>query len=244
MREPKTRRWPGESSPRKPLSRSGHRSRSERRVLAEEDADQDAMRPPIERAPVKVPLLDLWGRDKGKLMDALAVCGVVFLDLNGAKQGEQQILAEPNYEEWLKVFDEARSSKADFFSRQCVTGKHLRWSRNEDLNRTMQGDTKAHSPDRRENLSMPDLSAKTGNIDWADLAWIPEKYVVLKQDLVELLEAELRPACLENENRDPKDLASKLVAGREAWSRSGLRHCFYPASGTASEHTDYGIVTL
>ena len=69
-------------------------------------------------------------------------------------------------------------------------------------------------------------------------------YKALKASVQSLFELELMPF-LASEHASARDtLAVKIRDGRERWSGTRLRHCFYPHGGSCTEHTDYGLVTL
>ncbi|CAE7523419.1 2ODD19 [Symbiodinium necroappetens] len=102
---------------------------------------------------------------------------------------------------------------------------------------------KYHEPDNRVAFGLSESSAKSQFVDWGDLKWAPEGYMALKAAVAKMFESEVASLCsTENGSRDL--LGVKLRLGWEKWGRSGLRHCVYPAEGTCSSHTDYGVVTL
>ncbi|CAE7210507.1 2ODD19 [Symbiodinium natans] len=121
--------------------------------------------------------------------------------------------------------------------------RHLRLSGSEDLSRTLLGEAKYHEPDKRCAFGLSESSAKSQFVDWGDLKWAPEGYMALKAAVAKMFESEVASLCsAEQGSRDL--LGVKLRLGWEKWGRSGLRHCVYPAEGTCSSHTDYGVVTL
>ena len=42
----------------------------------------------------------------------------------------------------------------------------------------------------------------------------------------------------------PGTLGAKVRDGQESWAGTNLRHSVYPAGGSCTEHTDYGVVTV
>merc|ERR1712232_761348 len=55
------------------------------------------------------------------------------------------------------------------------------------------------------------------------------------------MQRELAPLC---EHEKPGTLGGKICQRIEYWGKSALRHCVYPANGSCTEHTDYGLLTL
>merc|ERR1711957_190267 len=114
----------------------------------------------------------------------------------------------------------------------------------EDLKRTIDGDGKEHAPDQREMFGLTDQGARAGHMDWGDLQWVPSGYQALKDSVTNLLESELRSACALEPASERHTLTAKIRDGKERWTSTRLRHCFYPHGGSCTEHTDYGLVTL
>lgn len=212
--------------------RTASRSRSPRRVTC-------APGPLLQ--PERVPLIDPWGRDKGKLLEALAVCGAVYLEFEDDSGAPR--LPRPEYERWRQLLSHTRDERHVFRRRQCVQGGFLRLSYREDLKRTLDGDGKEHAPDDREMFGFADHGVRARHLEWNDLAWIPTGYTALKEGVVALLEEELKPTC-SAEKRNQGTLTTKICRGKEKWGSTRLRHCFYPAAGSCTEHTDYGVVTF
>ncbi|CAE7552628.1 2ODD19 [Symbiodinium sp. CCMP2456] len=202
--------------------------------------------PPRPRQRLQVPELDLCGQDRGHLLEVLALVGAVHLSPGWEHVGStdaEESPVRPEYDKWRALMLEATSQKKKWKSRPCVHDRHLRFSACEDLSRTLLGEAKYHEPDNRVAFGLSESSAKSQFVDWGDLKWAPEGYMALKAAVAKLFESEVASLCsTENGNRDL--LGVKLRLGWEKWGRSGLRHCVYPAEGTCSSHTDYGVVTL
>jgi len=216
--------------------------------------------PPAEEVPLYrslsvfggIPRIDPYGQHRGHVLEALAVCGVVFLRLSskGDDANLTSQLCAPTYLRWRELLSESKCDRSRFMARPCILDRHLRLSCREDLRRTLDGEDKEHVPDKRFMFGMSDSSLYDRRLDWGDLDWVPQGYLVLKSALKELVERELRPIC--DSTPEPEGwnggksmtLDMKIRGGRETWSNSALRHCLYPAGGSCTEHTDYGIVTL
>ncbi|CAK0790151.1 unnamed protein product [Prorocentrum cordatum] len=97
-----------------------------------------------------IPRLDLWGLHRGQLLQALSVCGAVFLQVEGTSaEGPQRRLPRPEFARWQGLLQETRVSRDFFESRQPVQHRFLRLSLREDLQRTLEGREKEHTPDTR-----------------------------------------------------------------------------------------------
>mmetsp|Transcript_116373 Transcript_116373/g.336126 ORF Transcript_116373/g.336126 Transcript_116373/m.336126 type:complete len:404 (+) Transcript_116373:133-1344(+) len=184
-----------------------------------------------------IPRVDLFGQDQGQLLAALSACGVAFVDLPTKSSGWRQ----PRWMKWKDLMNEACYNRGYFQKRQCIEQRHLRFSWSEDLKRTIEHD-KAFVPDDRCMFGMSDGVLRAKRVDWDDLAWVVEEYRALKLPTVALFENELRPLC--TQEADSSGLGAKILSGREKWSGSALRHCFYWDGGSCTDHTDYGILTI
>ncbi|CAE7671477.1 2ODD19, partial [Symbiodinium pilosum] len=228
------------------LSRGWWQSSSSRQYGWEEFRSQSIPPPPRPRQQLRVPQLDLQGQDRGHLLEVLALFGAVYLSPGWEHVGtseEAEASFRPEYDKWYDLMLEATWKTKKWRSRPCVNERHLRLSGSEDLSRTLLGEAKHHEPDKRFAFGLSESSAKSHFVDWGDLRWAPEGYLTLKAAVARMFESEVASLCsTEKGNRDL--LGVKLRLGWERWGRSGLRHCVYPAEGTCSSHTDYGVVTL
>jgi len=117
----------------------------------------------------------------------------------------------------------------------------LKFSQGEDLRRTLVGDSKAHTPDKRYNFGAG-IDALDGTAEqWGDLHWIRCCFEEAITMLTELMKVEIGPLA---RDEPPGTLGAMVANGREYWAGSRLRHCLYPPSGSCTEHTDYGVITL
>jgi hypothetical protein len=189
---------------------------------------------------LRVPLVDPWSSEKGHLLEALSKIGVVYLH---SARGSS-CLPPPEYGNWQKLLAMTRYDMRSYKQRPCVARGFLRFTNREDLKRTLAGDSKQHRPDEREMFGFADNGSRATNLDWGDLEWLPAGYNALKAAVANLLEAELRPMCATEPPYERESLAAKIRDGRERWSSTRLRHCFYPNGGSCTEHTDYGLVTI
>ncbi|CAE8585141.1 unnamed protein product [Polarella glacialis] len=211
--------------------------------------------------------MDPRGPQRGRLLEALALFGAVFLapgweeELRGPVgdapfevKGDPSVpsaarwlglpkILDPAFEKWRNLLIEAQSHRDQWASRPVVHRRFLRLSFREDLRRTLEGQDKGHEPDERMTFGLSDSSAKSRFIDWGDLRWVIDGYQVLKGAVAGLLERELAPLC-QQETGPRESLGVKVRRGRESWGQSALRHCVYPSGGTCSCHTDYGLVSL
>jgi len=218
--------------------------------LANSEVDQSPSAPgplpmycTMSGATLEIPAIDPWSRHRGRLLEALEVCGVVFLDVSADAETGEAKLPTPPYEQWEELLREAQSSPQTFNARQCVDGRFLRFSSREDLRRTVEGDGKSHTPDDRVMFGLTDKALRMKWLQWEDLRWVPDHYRELKTALVDLIRQELAPLCGQ-EHGPASTFGVKLKKGVEGWGQTALRHCIYPYGGSCTEHTDYGVVTL
>eukprot|EP00930_Biecheleria_cincta_P096187 TRINITY_DN88062_c0_g1_i1.p1 TRINITY_DN88062_c0_g1~~TRINITY_DN88062_c0_g1_i1.p1 ORF type:complete len:520 (-),score=68.63 TRINITY_DN88062_c0_g1_i1:140-1699(-) len=210
------------------------------------------------RMSLQVPCIDPSGPTSGRLLELLEICGAVYVapgwaDHVGRRKrtrSEDAVTAsvmslniEPAFEKWQDLLKEARCCPSHWISRYCVHGRHLRLSGREDLSQTLPGNEKAYEPDQRVAFGVSDSSAKSCSINWDDLSWIVDGYNQLKEAVALLFEEEAMPILSEDVGKR-ECLSVKLRRGQESWGQSCLRHCIYPAAGTCSQHTDYGVLTL
>jgi len=188
-----------------------------------------------------IPVVDPWGRDRGHLLERLSVCGAVILEARGEINISR--LFAPPYARWAELLSEARGSRARFNARPCIDGRVLRLSGREDLQRTLHGDAKAHTPDDRVMFGLSDSALRSRWLDWGNLSWVLEDYAATKAVVASIFEREVAPLC-DPEHDQPLTLGAKVRSGRETWSQSAFRHCVYPEGGACTEHTDYGVLTL
>ncbi|CAK0857870.1 unnamed protein product [Prorocentrum cordatum] len=76
---------------------------------------------------------------------------------------------------------------------------------------------------------------------WGELHWIQEAFWLQFQWAQALVWRELAPLSAEE---PPGTLGAKVRDRREGWTGTNLRHSVYPAGGSCTEHTDYGVVTV
>jgi len=206
-----------------------------------------------------VPRINPWGSDRGRLMEALSVCGAVFLEVSAGEPAVGSALPDPHYSCWHELWREALTTRAWFQQREAVRQRLLSFNRSEDLARTMQGGVKAHTPDLRYNFGVTSWNAASrSDAEWQELGWIAQNFREALHSTTELVRRELQPllqaevfalpqqegAALQHAaSRD--SLAEKLRLGTgEHWSGSRLRHSVYPVNGSCTEHTDYGVLTF
>lgn len=210
-----------------------------------------------------IPEVDVCGAGQGHLLEALHVCGAVFLAPGwgqaypsgrftssvsrdrGVTNSLRPIADDLAlaWERWRSLLVEATYERERWRSRPCVHGRHLRISANEDLRRTQLGKDKQHLPDCRSTFGLSDCSARSPFLDWADLKWIRDGFFSIKARLTNLMEHELSAKCTD-ERGASQSFGVKLSRRRELWGSTALRHCFYGSRGCCSPHTDYGIATL
>lgn len=181
-----------------------------------------------------VPRIEPWTRDCGCLLDALSVCGAVYLDFNGS-------LPDPHFERWHALFVEALTARPRFNQRPPILWRMLKFSNGEDLARTLEGGTKQHTPDVRHNFGVAHDALCYGPEGWGDLNWISEDFRASVATFSQLMCQEIAPLASDEPNGT---LGAKVCSGREIWGGSRLRHSVYPANGSCTEHTDYGAITL
>jgi len=190
-----------------------------------------------------VPRVDPWGRDRGRLLQALSVCGAVYLEVDSHSGTGTARLPDPSYAHWLELWREATAAPPSFWRRDLVSAGHLKFSRGEDLLRTLAGSAKAHVPDVRYNFGLGQAVFRCGAAEWGDLAWIVEGFRGLLDATASLAMQEIL-AFAGSDEAAAQSLCAKLRAGREAWGSSRLRHCIYPVNGSCTEHSDYGVITV
>jgi len=183
----------------------------------------------------EIPVLDPWGGDRGRLISALSLCGAVFL------KDSPGHLPDQNFPKWKELWREATAQQADFRKRQVVQAWQLRFSRGEDLLRTLQGESKTHTPDVRYNFGVGREVLWQAAASWGDIAWIHSDFQKTLTLLAELMHQEL--SAMVNAEA-PGTLGALVASGKESWYGSRLRHSIYPANGSCTEHTDYGVITL
>lgn len=193
------------------------------------------------RVAAGIPRIDINGRDRGRLLEALRVCSVVFLEVESGDGSSGTRICQPRYDWWQDILSEALHCSKTFYRRPCLDHRHLRFSWREDLKRTREG-LKDFDPDERVMFGISDGALHQHWLDWADYWWIPQEYRRMKEVLSRLMQRELGKECSSEDA--PKSLGAKLREGKEKWSQSALRHCFYWSGGSCSEHTDYGLVSL
>jgi len=221
------------------LARVRRENQALRERLAAEDVDPQSIPPTLQQTRwIQLPILELDGKDRGKLLEALRCWGAVHL-----APGWDKANVRPKWLNWHTLMMEATRQRKKFHARECVQNKQLRFSSSEDLSRTMLGEAKSHQPDRRVAFGISDSAVQSPLVNWEDLQWAVEDFRNLKASLCEMVERELRDLCAQDAG-DREGLAVKIFQRWENWGKSNLRHCVYPQNGTCSAHTDYGLVTL
>lgn len=231
----------GPSAKRQRLQGEGY---SARRLAAEE-----LERPSISGAistscwSERIPRLDPWGRDRGRLVEALSRFGVVFLQIDQDNKLDRR-LPQPLYGRWYALWSEAVKKRAVFSQRPAVQQRLLSFNRSEDLARTLEGDTKVHAPDKRYNFGVSWWNGlhRTPE-EWGCLNWIADNFRNSLSAAVDLVRQELLEF-LPNPGSGKDMLEAKLQHYSERWGGSRLRHSVYPNNGSCTEHTDYGVLTL
>mmetsp|Transcript_86523 Transcript_86523/g.222884 ORF Transcript_86523/g.222884 Transcript_86523/m.222884 type:complete len:522 (-) Transcript_86523:52-1617(-) len=221
---------------------------------AAEGLDEEAVPRPLSCEP-DIPSLDLAGRDSGKLVEALAACGVVYVRVITGESskssrgccgprtcGNGALTCRPQYLRWRNLLADAHRPRTCFYAQPAITARQLRLSRREDLQRTLQGSGKQHRSDDRTMFGLSDSALRAKSIEWGDLQWVLDDYRELKTAMSELIKRELAPFC--KDEKGTSTLGVKVRSGKESWSQTALRHCVYPDGGSCSQHTDYGVVTL
>merc|ERR1712232_1118657 len=83
-----------------------------------------------------IPLLEPWGKHRGNLLEALLLCGVVFI--TGWPSDDLRSYGL-EYGRWHNLWLEARTNSATLNARTCVKKGLLRIGGREDLQRTLDG---------------------------------------------------------------------------------------------------------
>eukprot|EP00929_Paragymnodinium_shiwhaense_P064576 TRINITY_DN32363_c0_g1_i1.p1 TRINITY_DN32363_c0_g1~~TRINITY_DN32363_c0_g1_i1.p1 ORF type:complete len:363 (-),score=70.88 TRINITY_DN32363_c0_g1_i1:56-1144(-) len=228
-------------------SSNGRKKRAEDNAETQEPAAKKAkkslhetiLRKPLDLGDcIQIPVVDPWGADKNRLLDALAMYGVVIIK----DESESKPFKPAPYDRWEKLWNEAMHQKAGFRSRSCVADKHLRFSHGEDLARTLQDSSKEHTPDVRYNFGVGFGSLHARHAaSWGELRWIADEFREKLDAAAALLREEV--ALLAASEPDGT-LGALMAAGKETWAGSRLRHAVYPPEGSCTEHTDYGLITL
>lgn len=186
-----------------------------------------------------VPRIDAWGCHRGRLVEALSICGAVFLEA-----GPPDVwIPNPEFGKWNSLWEEAVNYWPDFSNHYAVRQRLLNFNRAEDLARTLRGDAKSHSPDLRYNFGVTCANAlyRTEE-EWGSLWWVAENFRATLGAATWLVRQELQHLA---EHSRHNTLGAKLWNGwGESWTGSRLRHSVYPANGSCTEHTDYGVLTL
>lgn len=200
-------------------------------------------RPPSNLSADRIPIIDPWGSDVGRLVDALSICGAAFL------KAPRNKLPSPDFDSWRELCLEATQRGTDYRQRPAVRGKLLKFQQGEDLSRTLEGADKEYKPDVRFNFGILPGSVLCGknDKDWGDLDWIRRNFKRLMSVLKDLAQRELGILLSSGQptEQEPKGtLGSKIVHYTENWGSSRFRHSVYPSGGSCTEHTDYGLVTL
>lgn len=187
-----------------------------------------------------VPKIDPWGPDRGRMLEALAVCGAAFLYVGG--DAGEEWLPDPQYARWHDLWAEALTNRPWFRERAVVAMFKLGFNCSEDLARTVAGDAKVQTPDVRYNFGVSqDALHRISPAQWADLCWIPSSFAGVFHIAANLMQQELAHLVLQ----EPSGTLGARVQGNcEHWASTRLRHSIYPPRGSCTEHTDYGVITL
>ena len=184
-----------------------------------------------------VPIVDPAG--EGALIEALSRYGAVFVRAGPFAGGGD--LPDVEFAGWHGLWQEALMRPSLFWSRPVLQRRTLKYSKGEDLARTLHGSAKEHLPDVRYNFGTGLASTRAPVEDWGDLRWIPEKF----RQLFQWTQALVRHELASMSSGEPHwTLGAKVRDGREGWAGTNLRHSIYPAGGSCTEHTDYGVITL
>lgn len=116
-----------------------------------------------------MPHIDPWEADRGRLIDALRLCGAAFIPIKKDVFGEG-----PHFPAWQDLWREALEDFKSFCKRSVVRKRQLRFSKGEDLLRTRVGESKAHTPDVRYNFGVGHDAASEGREGWRTLEWLPD----------------------------------------------------------------------
>ncbi|CAE7601487.1 unnamed protein product, partial [Symbiodinium microadriaticum] len=125
--------------------------------------------------------------------------------------------------------------------KQAARAWQLRFSQGEDLQRTLEGHQKSHTPDVRYNFGLGVESLHWCN--WGDLQWVCDELCNSFAVISRLIFNELTSA-VPLADEPPKTLGSLLYHGVEQFAGSRMRHSIYPSNGSCTEHTDYGVGTF
>eukprot|EP00928_Gymnodinium_smaydae_P008173 TRINITY_DN12971_c0_g1_i2.p1 TRINITY_DN12971_c0_g1~~TRINITY_DN12971_c0_g1_i2.p1 ORF type:complete len:463 (+),score=36.80 TRINITY_DN12971_c0_g1_i2:34-1389(+) len=190
-----------------------------------------------------IPIVNPWGSDSGGLLEALSICGVVFLPI-GTRQEPLGCLKElqTTCSQWLDVGQKVFACPWKYKRMPCVVNRHLRISDREHLQRTLEGQSQEHVPDNRCTISICDSAFRSRREEWNELWPLVHAYEVTKDAIAVMVQKELASVC--RGETDHQTLGAKLAAGTEMWGATSFRHCIYPKGGSCSEHTDYGVATF
>lgn len=189
----------------------------------------------------EVPTVELSACQGGELLHALAACGAAFVRVQGVQVGDHG-LPDPDFIRWHELWREALANPRAFGRRRIVKARVLKFSHGEDLQRTVEGDKKVHVPDVRYNFGAGHDALRIDEATWDDLKWIRDGFSSSFALCKDLIRWEL--VSLMNEPEPHGTLGALLASGKETWAGSRLRHSVYPAAGSCTEHTDYGVITL
>ena len=191
----------------------------------------------------RIPRIEPWGRDQDHLINALSLCGAAFIDTDHFRSYRNECWPDPGFHLWHDLWQEALSPRQFFKKRKLFRNGHLKYSRGEDLRRTLEGESKQHTPDVRYNFGMGKDVLQQQADKWDDLCWIRDNFEDTLDLFAELLRREIN-LLTEHGGEETGSLGAKLQEGTESWGSSRLRHCIYPSGGSCTEHTDYGVVTF
>ncbi|OLQ03255.1 hypothetical protein AK812_SmicGene13799 [Symbiodinium microadriaticum] len=195
---------------------------------------------PLPRAPnlsfsQMVPTLNPWSH-AGNLLAALRQMGAVYITDDGLG-----CLPRQSFGRWRDLWYEALFYPAAYRRKQAARAWQLRFSQGEDLQRTLEGHQKSHTPDVRYNFGLGVESLHWCN--WGDLQWVCDELCNSFAVISRLIFNELTSA-VPLADEPPKTLGSLLYHGVEQFAGSRMRHSIYPSNGSCTEHTDYGVGTF
>lgn len=195
---------------------------------------------PLPRAPnlsfsQMVPTLNPWSH-AGNLLAALRQMGAVYITDDGLG-----CLPRQSFGRWRDLWYEALFHPAAYRRKQAARAWQLRFSQGEDLQRTLEGHQKSHTPDVRYNFGLGVESLHWCN--WGDLQWVCDELCNSFAVISRLIFNELTSA-VPLADEPPKTLGSLLYHGVEQFAGSWMRHSIYPSNGSCTEHTDYGVATF